>query len=100
MLPAIFPGDRVKLRQPDQLRLGDVVLTDGARPRLHRVVALDLGRQTLVTSGDAFTADDPEVGLDQVVSVVSRVTPHWPSRLRVVAARVLGRLSRKRRSSW
>ena len=95
MLPAIFPGDRVTLRAPGRLKRGDVILTDGPRPRLHRVVALDRRRGTLSTRGDATTSVDPEVELDAVVGVVSRITPHWPARLRFVAARAAAALRRR-----
>lgn len=95
MLPAIFPGDRVTLRRPGGVQVGDVVLTDGPRPRLHRVVALDRRRDRLSTRGDAVVSVDPEMKLDAVVGVVSRVTPHWPARLRFVAARISGALRRR-----
>ena len=78
MLPSIFPGDILLVQsQPmAKARCGDVALwsRDG-RFYAHRVTRLlqDGERTTLVTRGDALTAEDPPVGRDEYLGAVLAV---------------------------
>ncbi len=80
MVPTIYPGDRVSVTSPGELKLGDIVLVDG--PRLHRVVNIDRRKSNIITQGDALQEPDPMVGMAQVTAVVSHISPVWSARIR------------------
>ena len=83
MQPWLVAGDRVDLAavEPARLRVGDIVLTGGSRPLLHRVVRIDRAAGVVVTRGDAADQDDPPLPLGDLVGRVVSVQRPWPVRL-------------------
>lgn len=78
MIPAIFPGDVLVVRNQriDQARWGDVALwSREGRFYAHRVVrTTNAGERTeIVTRGDALNQDDPPVGSDEFLGQVCAV---------------------------
>ncbi|MBN2497275.1 MAG: S24/S26 family peptidase [Deltaproteobacteria bacterium] len=92
MLPALASGDRVVLApaEPGDLVPGEIVMTSGSRPLVHRLVRVELETRTLVTRGDALDEDDPPVPFELLVGRVVAVKRPLLSRAR----RRLGRLLR------
>jgi hypothetical protein len=59
MLPAIAPGQNVKVRCGEEAAIGDVIVTVGdAVPIVHRVIAMDPLSRWLLTRGDANVFPD------------------------------------------
>jgi hypothetical protein len=88
MVPAIYPGDGVVVRAVDgPIRVGDIALTDGPPPRLHRVIGVDAENETIVTKGDALAGPDSSVSQASVAAIVERIEPSWGARARFLLAR-------------
>lgn len=74
MLPFIRGGvDSVRLRRPDVVKVGDIVLAVfGGRPIIHRVIAIDGTKVTLM--GDGNPKGMTEKGdLSDILGVVDRI---------------------------
>ena len=74
MLPFIRGGvDSVRLRRPDVVKVGDIVLAVfGGRPIIHRVIAIDGTKVTLM--GDGNPQGMTEKGdLSDILGVVDRI---------------------------
>jgi signal peptidase I len=74
MIPAIFPGDliTVQWRNPEELRTGEVILFKRSGGlRAHRIV--QIGREFLVTRGDALRSNDGAILHGEIVGRVESV---------------------------
>lgn len=84
MSPALRTGDRVVIAaaEPGALSPGEIVLIGGERPRVHRVVRVDLDAGRIVTRGDTLAQDDPPAPLADVVGRVVSVDRKLGARVR------------------
>jgi uncharacterized repeat protein (TIGR01451 family) len=79
MRPTIDDGDilRVEPVAPGDLKKGDIVLfNDGTAYRAHRIVAVDLGRDVVVTRGDAGSENDATLRMGQIRGRVAGKEAH------------------------
>ena len=94
MMPAIWPGDRLRFvpARVEDVEPGQVVLLFRAdRLVAHRVVEKP-SAGVVITRGDALSDCDAPVRGDELVGKLVRIVPSRAARVRIRAARVLERL--------
>ena len=75
MHPAIRTGDRVVVAPVDLERLDqdDIVMIDGERPLIHRIVRVDRRSGVLITRGDSLVHEDPPTHFGNVIGRIVSV---------------------------